>query len=299
MGVKYHYVETGPKTGDVVLVLGDAPDAASLWVPSWSSVVRRLAENGYHVITLDLRGTGGSEGGYRSDLAPPKAVEELSALLMALDVSANNPAIVIGFGIGGMLAWYLAHSRGPLIRKLAIIDSPHPNLYWQYPPARFCHRALHFIQWPYLPERWLAEGALHDDNGSNSNSSRARDWNGALNYVRGAAWWRVERSHLVEAPALLLGGRSAAAQLVGSAQHCSRAALRLLAEPGPRDRELPALLLDFLPAAPAEPAAGGGAGAGAGGGAGRGLVGRVLGAVAGRGRELTARLSLPALSAHA
>lgn len=104
-GVKYHYVETGPKTGGIVLILGDAPDAASLWVPSWSSVVRRLAENGYHVITLDLRGTGGSEGGHRSDLSPPKAVDELSALLAALGASGNNPAIVIGFGIGGMLAW--------------------------------------------------------------------------------------------------------------------------------------------------------------------------------------------------
>ncbi|CAG4974638.1 unnamed protein product [Parnassius apollo] len=206
MGVKYHYVETGPKNGQIVVILGDAPDAGNLWVPSWSSVVRRLAESGHHVITLDLRGTGGSEGGYRRDLAPPKAVEELSALLQALGVSVNNPAVVIGFGIGGMLTWYLAHCRGALIRKFIVIGAPHPNLYWQYPPAPFCQQALYFIQWPYLPERWLAEGSLQDDS-SNSPSSRARDWNGALNYVRGAAWWRVGSGRRVAAPGLLLGAR--------------------------------------------------------------------------------------------
>ncbi|XP_038214345.1 epoxide hydrolase 3-like [Zerene cesonia] len=105
MGVKYHYVETGPRTGQVILILGDAPDTGNLWVPSWSSVVRRLAENGYHVITLDLRGSGGSESGDRRDLSPPRAVEELAGLLKAVGVSEGCPAIVIGFGIGGLLTW--------------------------------------------------------------------------------------------------------------------------------------------------------------------------------------------------
>ncbi|XP_068634024.1 epoxide hydrolase 4-like [Battus philenor] len=293
MGVKYHYVETGPKNGSIVLILGDAPDAGNLWVPSWASVVRRLAESGYHVVTLDLRGTGGSEGGNRKDLSPPRAVEELSALLKALGVSSNKPAAVIGFGIGGMLTWYLAHCRGALIRKLVIIGAPHPNMYWQHPPVAFCNRALQFIQWPYFPERWLAEGILQDGD-STSSSSRARDWTGALNYVRGAAWWRVRDDHKVEAPALLLGARSSAAQLVGSAQHCSRPALRLLTDPGPADKDLPGLVLDFLVGEPVDSTT-----AKVSMSSPRWLVGRVLGAVAGRGRDLTARLSLPALSAQA
>lgn len=103
--MKYHYVETGPKTGKTVLILGNAPDMGDLWVPRWSAVVRKLADTGHHVITLDLRGTGASEGGWRHDLSPPKAVEELRALLLALGASETNPAVVIGFGIGGMLTW--------------------------------------------------------------------------------------------------------------------------------------------------------------------------------------------------
>lgn len=98
-------METGPKYGKKVLILGDAPETDNLWGPNWSNAVRRLAETGHHVITLDLRGTGGSEGGSRSDLSPPRAVEELTTLMEALGVSDNNPAVVIGFGIGGMLTW--------------------------------------------------------------------------------------------------------------------------------------------------------------------------------------------------
>ncbi|KPJ05142.1 PREDICTED: uncharacterized protein LOC106116843 [Papilio xuthus] len=294
MGVKYHYVETGPKNGQVVLILGDAPDAGDLWVPSWAAVVRRLAETQHHVVTLDLRGTGGSECGNRRDLSPPRAVEELSALLKALGVSANNPAIVIGFGIGGMLTWYLAHCRGALVRRFVVAGAPHPNLYWQHPPAPFCHQALYFIQWPHFPERWLAERALAESAEGAASVLRARDWTGALNYVRGGAWWRIVAGHRAEAPALLVGARAAAAQLVASAQHCARPALRLLPAPHPADPDLPALLLDFLAVQKVEEGAGVGVGAGR-----RGLVGRVLGAVAGRGRDLTARLSLPALSAQA
>ncbi|CAH0587141.1 unnamed protein product [Chrysodeixis includens] len=281
MGVKYHYVETGPRSGQQVLILKDAPDSGNLWGPNWSNVVRRLAETDHHVVTLDLRGTGGSEGGPRSELSPPRAVEELSALLEALGVSEHRPAIVIGFGIGGMLAWYLVHSRGILISKFAIIGAPHPNLYWQYPPAAFCHRALHFIQWPHFPERWLAEGELKDREGRWA-SSRACDWTGALNYVRGAAWWQVRPGLRTSAPALLVGSKASAAQLVASAQHCTASTLRIVAELDPNCKGLADVLLDFLivkeKLVEEVP---------------RGLMGRMLGAVADRGRELTARLVLP------
>ncbi|KPJ16191.1 hypothetical protein RR48_08196 [Papilio machaon] len=366
MGVKYHYVETGPKNGQLVLILGDAPDAGNLWVPSWAAVVRRLAETRHHVVTLDLRGTGGSECGSRRDLSPPRVVEELSALfrknglelckeklidcVKVIDAMRENQMIKhvlkrilprikshkvtarmimeqyaqaqrVGTWRTAAARWcgaswwrarptptsigntrprlsvttrftsyrYLAHCRGALVRRFVVAGAPHPNLYWQHPPAPFCHHALYFIQWPHFPERWLAERALAEGEVS---GLRARDWTGALNYVRGGAWWRIVGGHRAEAPALLVGARAAAAQLVASAQHCARPALRLLAAPHPADPDLPALLLDFLAVQKVEEAVGVGA-------RGRGLVGRVLGAVAGRGRDLTARLALPALSAQA
>ncbi|XP_047990072.1 epoxide hydrolase 4-like [Leguminivora glycinivorella] len=278
MGVKYHYIETGPQSGHKVLVLPDAPETADLWSPGWCAAVQQLADTGHHVVTLELRGTGASEGGGRAALAPPRAVDELAALLSALGVSPHNPATVIGFGIGGMLTWYLAHCHGALVRRLAVLGAPHPSLYWQYPPAPFCDGLQHFIQWPVLPERWLAEAG-------GPACSRARDWAGALHYVRGAAWWRVRAGALVRAPALLVAGEGGAPELVCSAQHCAAPTLRLLSGPGrrvrPDDPQLPRVLADFLRPVEScpekEPAR-------------AGLVGRMLS----RGRELTARLALPA-----
>lgn len=86
-------------------MLNDAPDASTVWCNGWIKVVKKLAESGHRVVSLDLRGTGGSEGGSSIDLSPPRAVEELHALLEAFGVSDDNPAVVIGHGIGGMLTW--------------------------------------------------------------------------------------------------------------------------------------------------------------------------------------------------
>ncbi|GBP90287.1 Epoxide hydrolase 3 [Eumeta japonica] len=98
MGVKYHYVETGPKNGELVIVLGDAPEPSASWGPGWGRVVTQLVHSGRRVISLDLRGVGGSEGGSRRDLAPPRALEELHALMNALGVTESDPAILIGQG---------------------------------------------------------------------------------------------------------------------------------------------------------------------------------------------------------
>lgn len=282
MGVKYHYVETGPKSGQMILILCDAPETTDLWAPNWSSMVQTLTDHGYHIITLDLRGTGGSEGGSRRELSPPRAVEELSNLMEALGASPKKPAIVIGFGIGGMLTWYLAHCYGPMVSKFAVIEAPHPNLYWEFPPAKFCREALHFIQWPYFPEQWLAEGELCEGENGRWLNSRARDWRGPLNYIRGAAWWRISSEARVDAAALLVGEQHSAAMLVRSAAHCTRPALRLLPHLHPA---LPGLLLEFLiekdtiKSNPEEVP--------------KSLMGRVLGAVAER-----ARLVLPPHAVH-
>ncbi|XP_037969200.2 epoxide hydrolase 2-like [Plutella xylostella] len=280
MGVKYHYVEAGPKYGDPIIVLGDAPDPGLLKSSDWATIVKCLTDAGHRVITVDLRGTGGSESGGRADFSPPRVVEELVGMLEALGVSEHRPAVVIGHGIGGMLTWYLVHARGALVSKFVAVDAPHPSLYWQYPPAPFCQKSLHFIQWPYLPEQWLAE----KEGGSDSDeprwaNSRACDWTGALNYVRGAAWWRIPPSTRAAPPALLVGrGGEAggAAQLVASAERCAAATLRVVTA----GQSLPAVLLPFLldkdkSVEDCER---------------RGLMGRMLGAVAEKGRGLSARL---------
>ncbi|KAI8421449.1 hypothetical protein MSG28_009506 [Choristoneura fumiferana] len=90
--------------------------------------IMRLADSGHHVVTLDLRGTGASEGGSRSDLTPPRAVEELATVMAALGVTDDDPAIVIGFGIGGMLACaaqLVSSARYCGAATLRLVAAPH------------------------------------------------------------------------------------------------------------------------------------------------------------------------------
>ncbi|KAI8421450.1 hypothetical protein MSG28_009506 [Choristoneura fumiferana] len=135
MGAKKEVLEvvTGWKAVELVLkcffiVLGDAPDTVNLWGPTWCHAVKRLADSGHHVVTLDLRGTGASEGGSRSDLTPPRAVEELATVMAALGVTDDDPAIVIGFGIGGMLACaaqLVSSARYCGAATLRLVAAPH------------------------------------------------------------------------------------------------------------------------------------------------------------------------------
>ncbi|XP_038214255.1 uncharacterized protein LOC119834051 [Zerene cesonia] len=175
---------------------------------------------------------------------------------------------------------YLVHCQGSLISKFIVVGAPHPNLYWQHPPAAFCQRSLHFIQWPYFPERWLAEGVQENNKWANS---RARDWSGALNYVRGAAWYRIRSDHKVQARCLLIGSKDSSAQLVASVQYCGNAALRLVDRTEPGNAHLQALIHDFIVGKkkPTEEIQ-------------RSIMGRVFEAVADKGRVITSRLALPA-----
>ncbi|GBP90286.1 hypothetical protein EVAR_47618_1 [Eumeta japonica] len=130
-------------------------------------------------------------------------------------------------------------------------------------------------RWPMLPERWLAEGAR----------LRARDWSGALNYIRGAAWWRIRRGSRVDPPALLVGPRegNGAAQIVASAEYCASPTLRLVTRAHAAEHEVLPVIEEFLihedkSAMQSVESS-------------KGLMGRVFGAVAGRGRELSAAVS--------
>lgn len=183
------------------------------------------------------------------------------------------------------------HSHPSLVRKFVVIGAPHPNLYWQYPVAPFCQGILQFLQWPFLPERWLAESELSVEGTPSSNgrwSSRACDWSGALNYIRGAAWWRVKPGHLVTSPGLLVGARGhGAAQLVASAQHCVAPTLRLVNTAHASSPDLPRILIHYLIDSDIAEALSEKERGIPGGG----LMTRVFGAVAGRGRELSAAVS--------
>ena len=147
-GVRLHVAELG--TGPLVVLLHGFPQ---FWW-CWRNQLVDLAAAGFRVVAPDLRGYAASD-------KPPRGYD---ALTQAADVAGliralgERDAVVVGHGWGGHVAWTLAAAHPALVRRLAVISSPHP-LRWSaaFTDARQQRAAgpLLRFQLPWHPERWL------------------------------------------------------------------------------------------------------------------------------------------------
>lgn len=148
--VRMHYVEAG--TGPLVVLLHGFPD---FWF-GWRHQITGLANAGFRVVAPDLRGydlTSKPEG------VAPYGVDEIAddveQLIRRL---GEQRADVVGHDWGGAIAWGLAMRRPEQVRRLAILNAPHPQLVAR---ARRNPRQLLkswyilFFQLPAIPEAVL------------------------------------------------------------------------------------------------------------------------------------------------
>ncbi|KAK9718182.1 hypothetical protein K7432_005668 [Basidiobolus ranarum] len=102
-GIRYHYVDEGPKDGLTVVLLHGFPD---LWY-GWRYQIKFLAERGYRVICPDLRGYGETD----SPHCPPNDIRTYGAKSVSSDVieilnrNSINRFVLIGHDWGGFLVW--------------------------------------------------------------------------------------------------------------------------------------------------------------------------------------------------
>lgn len=118
-----------------VAVAGDGPHTVLLLHPfplywwAWRLQLPLLADNGYRAVAMDLRGFGGS------DLQPG----EVNLQRLATDVTATLKTLgtesftLVGAGMGGTLAWFIAHQNPAGLRSLLTVGAPHPPI---RPPGR-------------------------------------------------------------------------------------------------------------------------------------------------------------------
>ncbi|GAA2619521.1 alpha/beta hydrolase [Actinomadura fulvescens] len=115
-GTRFHLAELGE--GPLVLLLHGFPE---FWW-SWHNQLVSLSAAGYRAVAVDLRGYGGSD-------KPPRGYDlvtlagDAAGLVRALG-EAN--AIVIGHGVGGLLAWTMAVYHPKVVQRLAVVSAPHP-----------------------------------------------------------------------------------------------------------------------------------------------------------------------------
>lgn len=143
----------------VVLFLHGFPEAAFVW----DDMLRHFAQaehGGYRCIAPNLRGYEHSSAPTEvSEYRPKHLVQDIAALIQL--ESPNTPlAALVAHDWGGAVAWNFANQHPALLRRLAIINSPHPGTFLrelQNSPAQQAASAyMNFLIRPDA-ERLLAE----------------------------------------------------------------------------------------------------------------------------------------------
>ena len=151
-GINLHVVLAGPLDGEPIILLHGFPE---FW-RGWLNQIEFLAEHGYRVIIPDQRG-------YNLSDVPGKVVDysmdRLSADIVGLmDHFSLEKVYLVGHDWGGAVAWNIGMHYPERIRKLAILNVPHPVVMLHYlsksPRQMLKSWYIGFFQIPRLPD-WL------------------------------------------------------------------------------------------------------------------------------------------------
>jgi pimeloyl-ACP methyl ester carboxylesterase len=151
-GVRLHAQAAGPNDGPLVVLLHGFPE---FWY-GWRHQLSALAEAGYRVVVPDQRGYN------RSDAPRPVSAYDLDRLVddvcAVIDAAGRDRAAVVGHDWGAMVGWHLAHAHPERLRRLAVLNVPHPHVFRETlrsSPGQLLRSTYAlFFQLPAVPE-WL------------------------------------------------------------------------------------------------------------------------------------------------
>ncbi len=153
-GIQLHYVTQGE--GELAILLHGFPE---FWY-SWRHQIPVLAQR-FRVVAPDLRGYNDSDKpdyGYDLDTL----TEDVRGLLAHFGVKS---AVVVAHDWGGAIAWHWAQLFPHEIRKLAVLNSPHPACFRREFLTNLDQMRrswyLFFFQLPWLPE-WVLQWNLEE-----------------------------------------------------------------------------------------------------------------------------------------
>lgn len=116
-GARFHVAVAGE--GPLVLLLHGFPQ---FWW-AWRHQLPALAAAGYRAAAMDLRGFGASDKPPRG-YDPRTLAEDASGVIRSL---GERDAVVVGQGLGGLVAWTLAVVHPRQVRRLVAVSMPHPR----------------------------------------------------------------------------------------------------------------------------------------------------------------------------
>ncbi len=223
--VRLHYVESGPVDGPPVILLHGFPE---FWY-SWRRQLPVLAAAGFRAVAVDMRGYNLSEKPHgRRAYTIDRLGEDVVALIRSLGCERAD---VVGHDWGGIVAYAAAMQSPERVRRLVVLNAPHPA------PMIAGLRSLEQIrrswyilvfQLPLLPElmmrrkdfsfakRSLRSGAKRGSFSDEDLQRYAHAWarpralTGMLNYYRGllarSPRRALARMRPITAPTLVIWG---------------------------------------------------------------------------------------------
>jgi pimeloyl-ACP methyl ester carboxylesterase len=151
-GARFHVAEAG--SGPLVVLLHGFPQ---MWW-CWRAQIPALAEAGYRVAAMDLRGYGASDKPPRGYDTPTLAAD-VASVVRSL---GSDDAVIVGHDWGGWIGWSMPALEPAVTRAVAALSIPHP-LAMKRSLRRSVRQmgASSYIwpfQLPFRPERQLARG---------------------------------------------------------------------------------------------------------------------------------------------
>ncbi|MBV7428522.1 MULTISPECIES: alpha/beta fold hydrolase [unclassified Acidovorax] len=158
-GITLHCRVTGVAGRPVLLLLHGFPEGAFIWDELLLHFAR--PENGgYRCIAPYLRGFGPSSSPAEAEAYRAKHLVQDLAALIAAESPGGPLECLVAHDWGGAVAWNLANQQPGLMKRLAIINSPHPGTFLrelQHSPAQqAASQYMHFLCRPDA-EALLAE----------------------------------------------------------------------------------------------------------------------------------------------
>ena len=154
--VTLHVAEAGPEDGPLVILLHGFPE---FWF-GWRHQIGALAQAGYHVVVPDQRGYNLSD--------KPKGIARYDIDILAADVIAlaahytAEPFRLVGHDWGAVAAWWVATRYPEKLKKLAVLNCPHPKVWLEAqrsdPKQRRASWYVAAFQIPFLPEAMMRAG---------------------------------------------------------------------------------------------------------------------------------------------
>lgn len=151
-GARFHVAVAGPDDGPLVVLLHDV---LQFWW-AWRHQIPALAEAGYRVAAMDLRGTGGSDKpphGYDT----PTLATDVARVARSL---GTDRCVLVGSGTGAHVAWAAAAMHDGVVRGVAALAAAHPLDAALAPMRPTAARRLALALVPSVPERRLADSLV-------------------------------------------------------------------------------------------------------------------------------------------